>query len=705
MTTIQRSSISLPFVLGQRTGRCIVSLMLLVFIVVGLPTLSGAQQTCQPDGDIDQNGSVTAADALLVFQQALGLAQLSTCQRDIADVFPQPTSPDGNITASDALCIFQKALSLPSCLDNVVLPNEPPVAITEIFLAVEENTFVTLSGSGLDPDGTIAGYHWVQTIGTTVALSGADAQDASFTAPEIGVEDVFEDLVFELTVTDDDGASGTDVLIVTVYDSDHFEDLFNNELPTADAGPDQTVDENTLVTLSGSGTDLDGDIAIYEWTQISGTTVDLIDPLTPNPSFTAPDVDSDEELVFELAVWDDAFDLGFDTVTIRVVDPGSPPEPPVDRNALEVSVFGAGALRVASGSDQLDCAAVTMCQGVFEMGNEVVIEANPDSGWAHERWVGCDQDSGARCTVFMDGDHFVSVAFRSAEPPEVEDHVIHLQADQLEGLVEYDVANGVLVFESDTAGLSQWAIGDILLSGGDSTGSDDRSMPFARRILDIVSTTDSRTHVHTIQASLDDIFSSGSLSYRQQGEAVTASAAAPGSVVVAQSGDPAFPNKVAVNLTFLDANGQDVVTVTGTLGLSVEPEFDINFGPLEARFVAHARTTGSLALDLGSVGALFSAEKVLPLRIRLAPITIFAGPIPVVITPVSKLFLTVRVNVSNPIQPTVTYSISTTVGAHYKSGHGTKPVFSVDVDPGFQLTDPDYDLVLTAETGVRGNCS
>ena len=369
---------------------------------------------------------------------------------------------------------------------------------------------------------------------------------------------------------------------------------------------------------------------------------------------------------------------------------------------LEISVFGEGALRIASGGEQLDCAAITICQGVFEMGNEVVIEASPDSGWAHERWIGCDQGSGNRCTVFVDGNRFVSVAFRTTEPPEVEDHVIHLQADQRQDLVEYDVANGVLVFESDTAGLSQWAIGGILLSGGDSTRSDDRSMPFARRILDIVEAPDSRTHVHTIQASLDDIFRSGSLSYRGQGEVVTASASPPGSVVVAQSGDSSFPNEVAVDLTFHDANGQEVITVTGTLGLLIEPEFDISFGPLEARFVAHARTTGSLSLNLDSAGSLFSAEKILPLRIRLASLTVFAGPVPVVITPVGELYLTVRVDVSNPTKPTVTYNISTTVGAHYKSGHGTKPVFSVDVDPGFELTDPDYDLVLTAETGVRG---
>ena len=76
-----------------------------------------APQACQPDGDVDRSGGVTAADALLAFQQALGLTQLNTCQLSIADVSPQPASPDGTITASDALCIFQKALSLPSCLD------------------------------------------------------------------------------------------------------------------------------------------------------------------------------------------------------------------------------------------------------------------------------------------------------------------------------------------------------------------------------------------------------------------------------------------------------------------------------------------------------------------------------------------------------------------------------------------------------------
>ena len=118
--TTQRLRRFLPFVLAQRiVYRSIPSLLLLALIVMGLPPApSGAQQACRPDGDVDQNGSVTAADALLAFQQALSLVQLDACQLSIADVSPQLTTPDGNITALDALCIFQKALSLPSCLDT-----------------------------------------------------------------------------------------------------------------------------------------------------------------------------------------------------------------------------------------------------------------------------------------------------------------------------------------------------------------------------------------------------------------------------------------------------------------------------------------------------------------------------------------------------------------------------------------------------------
>ena len=211
---IQRLQKFPPFHLGQRAlRRYTATLFFLVLIVMGLPALSGAQQTCRPDGDVDQNGSVTAADALLAFQQVLSLSQLSACQLIIADVFPLPTTPDGTISTSDALCIFQKALSLPSCLDIIPPPNEPPTANAGADQSVEAGAAVALLGTASDPDGTIVGYLWEQTGGTTVSPTGVTSATAAFTAPDVLAD---ETLTFRLTVADDDGAQANDEVRVTV---------------------------------------------------------------------------------------------------------------------------------------------------------------------------------------------------------------------------------------------------------------------------------------------------------------------------------------------------------------------------------------------------------------------------------------------------------------------------------------------------------
>ena len=185
--------------------------------------------------------------------------------------------------------------------------NTPPTSNAGADQTVNENTPVSLSGSGADAEDTVH-YSWTQTSGTTVMLSGADTENASFTAPEVGAD---EDLVFQLTVTDADGASATDTVTVSVAN-------VPNVPPMADAGPDQTVDETMPVSLSGSGVDAEGAVQ-YSWTQTSGTTVMLSDADTQNASFTAPNVDADEDLVFQLTVTDDDGASATDTVTVTVL--------------------------------------------------------------------------------------------------------------------------------------------------------------------------------------------------------------------------------------------------------------------------------------------------------------------------------------------------------------------------------------------------
>ncbi|MDQ7048882.1 MAG: hypothetical protein Q9M92_04790 [Enterobacterales bacterium] len=71
---------------------------------------------------------------------------------------------------------------------------------------------VKLKANGTDIDGQIVAYSWRQTSGITVALSNSRSASPSFKMPEI---DPLQPIQFELTVTDNEGATATDQ--VSIY--------------------------------------------------------------------------------------------------------------------------------------------------------------------------------------------------------------------------------------------------------------------------------------------------------------------------------------------------------------------------------------------------------------------------------------------------------------------------------------------------------
>ncbi|MGS2721498.1 PKD domain-containing protein [Paraglaciecola aestuariivivens] len=174
--------------------------------------------------------------------------------------------------------------------------NSPPVANAGADQSVEENTLVTLDASASsDSDGSINSYQWTQTAGTAVAISNSSVAMPTFTAPSLSAD---ETLTFQVVVTDDDGATATATVNILV--------LKSNVPPTAHAGNDQTVDENSLVTLNAElSSDSDGSIVDYLWQQTAGPSVTLSDTSASMPSFTAPEVDTTQSLIFELQVTDD----------------------------------------------------------------------------------------------------------------------------------------------------------------------------------------------------------------------------------------------------------------------------------------------------------------------------------------------------------------------------------------------------------------
>jgi hypothetical protein len=177
--------------------------------------------------------------------------------------------------------------------------NKAPNANAGLDKAINQNSLGTLDGSASsDPDGDALTYKWTAPSGIT--LSSTTAVKPTFTSPNVASN---TDYTFTLVVNDGKVNSSPDAVIITVR---HV-----NIAPVVNAGPDQTVNESTVVTLDGSGSsDPDGNALVYNWTAPSG--IILSSTSVPNPTFNAPEVTTDTNFTFSLIVNDGMVTLFID---------------------------------------------------------------------------------------------------------------------------------------------------------------------------------------------------------------------------------------------------------------------------------------------------------------------------------------------------------------------------------------------------------
>ncbi len=98
---------------------------------------------------------------------------------------------------------------------------------------------------------------------------------------------------------------------------DYGETNPNDNIPVAIAGPDRSVKANRTVTLDGTDSySPSGSIVSYSWSQVSGDNVDLSNPDSSQPVFTAPSVNS--SLRFLLTVTDNLGRQSSDLCNISV---------------------------------------------------------------------------------------------------------------------------------------------------------------------------------------------------------------------------------------------------------------------------------------------------------------------------------------------------------------------------------------------------
>jgi parallel beta-helix repeat protein len=145
------------------------------------------------------------------------------------------------------------------------VPNQSPQANAgnDQIITLPTNS-VTLSGSGVDADGTISSYQWRKISGPNGdVIDKAAAVATLITGLIAGI------YIYRLTVTDNKGATSFDDVQITVNNAP-APPVVNN-LPTVNAGQDIAIalPENS-VNLNGSATDADGSIVSFSWAKISG---------------------------------------------------------------------------------------------------------------------------------------------------------------------------------------------------------------------------------------------------------------------------------------------------------------------------------------------------------------------------------------------------------------------------------------------------
>ncbi len=185
-------------------------------------------------------------------------------------------------------------------INGMTVDNDPPVADAGAGQDAVVDTIVTLDGSASTDNVGIVAYMWEFDDGGPVVLYG-DVVDYVFAT--VGN--------YTITLTVTDGAGHSSVASTWV-------NVLPDAPPVADAGPDQTVDEDTVVTFDGSGsTDDLGIITNYTWTIVE-LAVEMYD-VSPQYTFATPGAYT-VELVVEDSIGQ-ASEPDVMTVTVNDVTP------------------------------------------------------------------------------------------------------------------------------------------------------------------------------------------------------------------------------------------------------------------------------------------------------------------------------------------------------------------------------------------------
>lgn len=183
--------------------------------------------------------------------------------------------------------------------DEVIIQVEPPAALSRIEFETEKPLRLDVLGKTLDLPavGQFADGVTRPLQGSAAGTTYRSSNERVVTVSMEGRLQVVGNGTASITVSNR-GQEGTlDVIVKT--------DGEINRFPIAHAGPDLTVKGGSKVVLNGlRSVDPDGDPLRYEWKQVRGNKVPLLDFDSPKATFVAPHVSARRLLQFMLRVTD-----------------------------------------------------------------------------------------------------------------------------------------------------------------------------------------------------------------------------------------------------------------------------------------------------------------------------------------------------------------------------------------------------------------
>lgn len=259
------------------------------------------------------------------------------------DTLEEPTISLADKTASYT-CTYSLVVNdgtSNSAADTVVVSvtanDDAPTVNAGADIETTEDDAPSLDGSGSsDPENETLTYEWTETADET---DGCTPSSTSAAQPTLTLTNQTESYTctYSLTVSDGNTTTSADTVLVTVS--------ADNDAPTAHAGEDTEIDDDT--TLDGTGTtDPEGETLTYSWTILEDNNPDggcaLSNFDTAEPTLRISQIEEEFICTFRLRVLDSANNESTDTVTYTIAsteqdqdNSGSDPDEDVDSNETE----------------------------------------------------------------------------------------------------------------------------------------------------------------------------------------------------------------------------------------------------------------------------------------------------------------------------------------------------------------------------------